>query len=935
MTTSLLATKLFLPPVRQERVQRARLTARLDELLRPEARLALISAPAGFGKTSLLAEWISARGLPAAWLSLDAEDNHPQIFLTYLAAALNHAWPGLVDETEAMLRAEPPPPLQAALALLVNELARPANEANQPRILALDDFQHITAPQARECAAFLVEHLPPGMRLAIATRSDPVLPLARLRARGQLVELRAADLRFTPEETGQFLRQGVHAPGSSTEEIAQALAERTEGWAAGLQMALVALQTAPGADPAQFVRSFTGSHRFVLDYLAEEVLSHLAPQTVDFLLHTSVLERFCAGLCEAVQQSAPEEQAAPGEQSAPGAAQATLEALERANLFLIPLDAERRWYRYHHLFADLLRARLKSTQPEIIPGLHQRASAWLERQGWVGEAIQHALAAAQAEPDAAKSAGDYERAGRLVEEHTLELFIRGELHSVQQWMNRLPAELAARRPWLCIQRAWMLAFAGDLSGIEPELQQAEAHIDLLDAPGKRTLAGHCAALRCYRSLFTPGATEIFALFPQVEELLPEGNWARGVAYWAMGYTLRGQGNLEQAGAVFDAMFRARFLHDNPWETAMVTTDLGVVRRSQGRLNEALQVFQSGLEFVQAKGARKNGYTGRLLTAMATVLYDLDALEAASAALEEATELNERWRNPNHLVYSYLNLARVRTAQKDIHAAAQLIDAAGQAARDQTVLPALGQSVMSARVALLIANGQAPAPGGALEELIQVAIHEDFERERFSEPREGKYMLLARLLLAQQRPNEALRLLSGLERAARHGGRNMILIETLAMQSIGQYEKGDTQQALHTLEEAAGLAEPEGAQRWILDTDPLAPGGLRQILEGLRRKAPRLRGWIDRLLASLPAADAPATNPEAQKKPAGTAFFEPLSEREMEVLRLLSAGLTNAQIAERLVITVGTVKAHTANIFRKIDAANRTEAVAKAREARLI
>lgn len=947
MVTHLLATKLFLPQVRDERVERARLLARLDALLRPTVRLALISAPAGFGKTSLLAEWLALRGKPAAWLALDADDNQPGLFLAYLVAALERAQPGLMHETRAMLDAQPPPPVEAKLAVLVNELAGCAGaDPENPLIIALDDFQLINAPEARDCVIFLTEHLPPVARLAIATRSDPPLPLARMRARGQMIELRAADLRFTIEEAAEFLARGTAglAENSGLRSTAEALTERTEGWAAGLQMAAVALQASPGADLAQFVQSFTGSHRFVLDYLAEEVLSRLPEETVRFLLHTAVLDRFCAELCQTLLEDT--EAVPAGTHTAQNIDyQAQLEALERANLFLIPLDTERRWYRYHHLFSDLLRARLKQSHPGAAAGLHRKASAWFEEAGLIAEAIKHALAAAASTTNAAVASttapaaaeADYERAAGLVEAHTINLFIRGELHGVQRWMGMLPASLADRRPWLCIQRCWMLAFAGQLGEVELVLQKALAHKSALPEHEQRLLEGHAAALRVYMLMFAPDSTPAFALFQEVVEKLPPSIWARGVAQWAVGFALRNQGNLEQAAAIFDDMFQKRYITNDPWGTAMVATDLGVVRRQQGRLREALEVYQNGLAFVESYDARKNGYTGRLLTAMASALYEQNALDAAQRCLEEAIQLNQRWRNPNHLVYSYINQGRVLMARGALREAAGQLDAAAQILRELPVLPMLTQSVHASRLQLDLAAGNGPPPGGPLEEAIQAALAEAFQLERFSEPREGQYLLYARVLLAQKRPAKALLLLEGVEGHARRGGREMILVELLGLKALGLYQKGETGAALAALEEAVTRAAPEGVLRSIADSAPLVPGGLRQLLEALRRRLPGLQGYLERLLAALPEAPArPTTAGTAAGAPVHPIeLVEPLSERELEVLRLLAEGMTNAQIAERLVISTGTVKAHTAAIFRKLDTGNRTQAVARAREFGLV
>lgn len=949
MAAPLLTTKLFIPPVRAQRVQRARLLARLGVLLDASTRLALISAPAGFGKTSLLAEWIKQRGRPAAWVSLDAGDNSADLFFAYLAAAVERARPGALRETGAMLRAGAPPPPEAVRVMLVVELA--ALDPDDPLVIVLDDYQFIYSAEVRDATAFLLDHLLPGARLIIATRADPGLPLARLRASGQMVELRAADLRFTVQETGEFLRQSLEQAKTALtetalEETAAALASRTEGWAAGLQMAAVALQTSPQADLAAFVRNFSGSHRFVLDYLAEEVLARLPDETVQFLLHTSALDRFCAGLCAEILD---DRQGALQEREA--RCQTVLEALERANLFLIPLDGERCWFRYHHLFADLLRARLNQAPGSSTALVLRRASLWFEKNGCQGEAIQYALASAAAEPQAEQKDLDYERAARLVEQHTVALLARGELHELQAWDRKLPPHLAQQRPWLAVYRAWLMNFAGRLSEVEPALQQAEESLARLPAAEQDLIKGHLAAVRCYQALFSPKPARVFELFEIVKAKLPEGNWSRGVAEWALGYILRATGSLEQAREVFAHLAAASAA--DPWRMAMAVTDLGVVLRMQGRLREAMEVFRSGLRFVEEHGARKNGYTGRLLTALATALYDRHELAEARVCLEEAVVLNEHWRNPNHLVYSYLNLARVAAAGGDFIEARRLLAAAERTVREMPVLSTLAQSLQGAVLGLELAQGSPPAPGGALEEQIQADLASPGEEgSPFDEVAENRRMLFSRVLLAQRRPTEALRLLDGLIRTARRGGRGMVLVEALAMQSLGNYLKSEPAAALASFEEAARLAAPEAALRPIADLDALVRGALEQLAAALRRRAPELQGFLDRLLQITEASQAApemlegkeaGAPPATLQKPAALAespvkkleLYEPLSEREREVLALLAEGLTNAQVAARLVISPGTVKAHTANIFRKLDAANRTQAVVIAREAGLI
>lgn len=957
MAVPLLTTKLFIPPARPDQVIRESLLGRLDETLRPGIRLGLISAPAGFGKTSLLSTWLARRQPAAAWVSLDAGDNTPGLFLAYLAAAIERAYPGLIHETTALHRAAQssaePLPTAALLTSLINELS--TLDPNQPLILALDDYQFIHSEEINEAVRFLVENLPPGVRLILATRADPPLPLARLRARRQMVELRAADLRFTEAETQDFLFRVMGLPASTSDagELAVSLNERTEGWIAGLQMAALALQASPETTAVRFIRSFTGSHRYILDYLAEEVLTRLPEETTAFLLQTSILERFNAALCEAVVDALPGNSVestrtlqSTGNETPNNAStnqhlhysstyQSLLDQLDRANLFLIPLDGERTWFRYHHLFADLLQARLRQSMPGRIPELHRRASTWFEHSGLLAEAIQHALAAGQT----SRSSADYERAAELVEKHTLVLLMRGELHALQRWVGLLPETLTSQRPWFNVHRAWVLVFSGLMEPVEALLRQAEASAQARPQEERALLEGHCHAVRTQRAIVTNQIPEVFEQGRLAAEKLPEGAWPRGVAEWAVGYALRMRGDLEPAAEIFERLLRQDQLINDPWGIAMTATDLGVVRRNQGRLRDALAVYQSALEHIEALGARSLGYVGRLLTAFAGLLYELNNLPTARKLLEEAVALNQRWRNPNHLMFAFLNLSRVAAAEGNFTEAYRLLDTIESELRSQPIVATLRVTLQGTRAALALAQGQPPPLHSALEDEVQAELQAAAAPRPYSEVREVRLVLLAKLLLAHRRPGDTLRLLSETETAARAVGRVPALAEMLTLQAMALHSRGQAEEALSKLGEAVNLLEPEQGVRSIIDCAPLLPGVLVDLAVLLKRRRPAASAYLNRLLQAL---GQPAGGPSAPVKPASTlnhpsptSLVEPLSERELEVLHLLAEGLTNIQIAARLVISPGTVKAHTANIFRKLDAANRTQAVAIARDLRIL
>src|SRR5438270_6862564 len=470
MPTPILATKLYIPPLRPEVVIRPRLIERLNEGL--QRKLTLIAAPAGFGKTTLVSAWVADCDGQVAWLSLDEGESDPTLFLTYLVAALRTIAPTIGEGVLSALQSPQPPPPEAILTALLNDLTTIQDQF----VLVLDDYHVIEAKAIDQALTYLVEHLPPQMHLVIATREDPQLPLARLRARGQLTELRATDLRFTPSEAAAFLNQGMGLK-LSAEDIA-ALEKRTEGWIAGLQLAALSLQGQQ--DATGFIKSFTGSHHFVLDYLVEEVLGQQSERVQTFLLRTSILDRFCGSLCDAVMM----------DPSVSG--RATLEDLERANLFIVPLDNERRWYRYHQLFADLLRQRLpqstaSSTEDEGrgVAELHKRASQWFEDNGLEIEAFHHAVAA-----------NDVERAERLMEGKGIPLHFRGAVTALLNWLESLPTTVLDARPWLWVRSATLLLVNGQTTGVEEKLQAAEAALQGTEADDKtRKLGGQMARAR--------------------------------------------------------------------------------------------------------------------------------------------------------------------------------------------------------------------------------------------------------------------------------------------------------------------------------------------------------------------------------------------------------------------------------------------------------
>lgn len=599
MSASILATKLYVPPPRTHTVRRSRLVARLNETLAAGGKLTLISAPAGFGKTTLASEWLADCARPVAWLSLDEGDSDLQRFLTYLAAALQTVAPGIGKGMLAALQGSPLPSLESLLTLLLNELAA----LSEAFILVLDDFHAVESRPVEEAVAFLLEHLPGPMHLAIATREDPNLSLARLRAQGQLAELRAADLRFTPAETAEFLNHVMRL--NLAEESIAALESRTEGWIAGLQLAAISMHGHP--DPARFITSFTGSHQFVMDYLLEEVLHQQPGDIQEFLLQTSILDTLNGDLCDAVF-GCPQ-----------GHGQRILESLANANLFLIPLDSERRWYRYHHLFADLLRQRLGLSAGGKRPAeaeLHIRASQWYEDHALEMEAFKHAAAA-----------NDIDRAERLVEETKLPIHIPGAVAMVLHWLGSLPAGVKNCRPWLWVKHAQLSLVTGQTLGVEEWLNAGETALRTAELNGKnRNLLGEIAAARATLALTRYQVNSIIEHAQRALEFLsPESLSARMTAIWALGVASHMRGDRSAAGRAYTEVVSISRHTGNVFFITLAAIGLAEVQESNNQLYPAAEAFQRVLQQI---GDHPAPYANDAHLGLARIFYEWNDLDAA-------------------------------------------------------------------------------------------------------------------------------------------------------------------------------------------------------------------------------------------------------------------------------------------------------------------
>ncbi|MCD9024767.1 LuxR C-terminal-related transcriptional regulator [Cohnella silvisoli] len=622
MTIPIVSTKLYIPPPRTIRVSRSRLTERLNEGL--HRKLTLVSASAGFGKTTLVSEWLAGCERPAAWLSLDEGDNDPVRFLTYLLAALRTIGANIGEGVFGALQSPQPPPIESILTVLLNEIATFPNSF----ILVLDDYHVIDDKSIDHALAFLLDNLPSQMHLVIITRTDPRLPIARMRVRDQLTELRVADLRFTHSEAAGFLNR-VMALDLTSEEIAR-LEARTEGWIAGLQLAAISMQGHD--DAAGFIETFTGSHGFVLDYLVEEVLQQQSERVQTFLLGTSILDRICGPLSDAVLRLVP-----------PSSGQETLEEIERANLFIVPLDNERRWYRYHHLFADLLRHRLdRSTAAE----LHLRASIWHEQNGLELEAFRHAVAA-----------GDVERAARLTEGEGMPLHFRGAVSPVLNWLSSLPKTELDKRPSLRVIYASALLMVGQLTGIEQQLQAAETSLQGIEPDEKvRDLIGHIASIRATVAVSQHQVETILVQSHRaLEYLRPDNLPIRAATKWTLGYAYQLQGDRAAARMAFTEALSISQMIGHVIITIMATIGLGNIQEAENQLYVAAETYRRVLKLA---GDPPFPVACEAHLGLARILYEWNDLDAAMHHGQQAVLLARQLEHKDRVVAGEAFLSRL-------------------------------------------------------------------------------------------------------------------------------------------------------------------------------------------------------------------------------------------------------------------------------------
>jgi ATP/maltotriose-dependent transcriptional regulator MalT len=882
----LLSTKLFIPSTRSELVSRPRLIERLRHGLRGTSGVTLISAPAGFGKTTLVSEWITGSGRPAAWLSLDEGDNDPSRFLAYLVTALQSIAASIGQGVLTVLQTPQPPPIESVLTILLNEITTLPDQF----ILGLDDYHVIESKAVDRALIFLLEHQPPQMHIVITTREDPGLPLARLRARGQLTELRAADLRFTLSEAAEFLNH-VMGLKLSAENIA-ALEARTEGWIAGLQLAALSMQGYQDTDG--FIQSFTGSHHFVMDYLVEEVLQQQPERVQTFLLRTSILDRLCGSLCDAVLLDA--------SQSASG--QETLEYLERSNLFIIPLDKQRRWYRYHHLFADLLRQRLpqslsSSTEEaaSFVNELHIRASQWYEDNGLELEAFHHAAAA-----------NDIERAERLIEGKGIPLHLRGAVTLILGWLDSLPRSVLDTRPSLWWRYASLLLIGGQTAGVEERLQAAEAALQGTEVDDRiSNLIGQIAAARATLALTRYDVETMLAQSHRALKFLhPDNLTTRANANWTLGVAYMFEGDRTAAAQAHAEAISLSQTAGATFTNILATLGLSIVQAANNELYRAAETYR---HILQLAGDQPLQIIGEVHLGLAHILYEWNDLKGAEQHGHQSLQLELQYEKViDRYIICEVFLARLKLAQGDVAGAATMLAQTSHSAHQQNFVYRFPE-IASAQVLTLLRQGN-------LSAAFQLAQTHHIPLSQ------------ARVFLAQEDIPAALNVLDRFRQQVEEKGWADERLKALVLQAIAYLAHGEKDKALQHLGEALTLAEPGGFIRTFVDE-----GGLMQQLLSEAAVQGMMPDYVSKLLAAFEAEEQKNAN-KSDLSPAQS-LIEPLSHRELEVLQLIAEGLSNDEISKRLFLALDTVKGHNRKIFDKLQVQRRTEAVARARELGLL
>ncbi len=900
----LLETKLYIPTPPPTLVQRSRLVERLKEGMK--CKLVLISAPAGFGKTTLLSEWIQQSKMPVAWFSVDKGDNEPVHFLNYIIAGLQTMDSNIGQAARNLMKSLQLLPIQSILINLINDVLSSPKDF----VLVLDDYHLVDSKGVHHLITFLLDHLPPQMHLIIATRSDPPLPLSRYRSQNQLTEIRAADLIFTTDETSMFLNEKLSL-GLSNDDIAL-LESRTEGWIAGLQLAALSMQGRK--DKSSFIKFFKGVDRYIGDYLVEEVLSRQSERNKNFLLQTSILDRMSGTLCDTVTKQKD--------------SQSMLNALEKANLFIFPLDNERQWFRYHHLFADLLQQRLRQTQFNLVPELHRRAYNWYIQRGLKYEAVDHLIAAQ-----------DFDRATQLIKEIAEIDWDRGRESKLFEWFKMLPEEKICSSPQLCIFHARELLESGYLEKAEKRLKEAEG---MLESSGNGTaeelkgespqqpdfhkykFQGRIAVIRAWMASYRGDIPKIIQYSRQALKSLPEEDlmW-RSVAATSLGFAhgWSGDGDLIKAHQAFLEAKNISEAAGNIYMNLLASHSLYAIEMMQGKLKENKEKFQNLIQLAEEWGMSRIGIAGSNYSILGYLYCEKGEFEEAIRYIEKGIQIAEMGHDTITLVGCYFNLIRALYYKEDFSGAQSLIRKIEKIATDFTLPPWMTHTLEASKGLLWTVTGNLNAAANWVKER---GLSID---DKLSQRREGEHTVLARILIAQNQLEEADQLLERLIENAEAKTRFRAVIEMRLLKTFAFYKKDNIHSAWSDLSQALAIAEPGGFIYTVVSEGKPMAELLEKVLADMKRadlekKFSLSKAFVKKLLATFEAAKPP-------KK--ALDLIEPLSERELEVLHLIAAGLSNQQIAQKLFISLNTVRTHTKNINTKLNVHSRTQAAARAKE----
>jgi LuxR family maltose regulon positive regulatory protein len=895
-----LLTKLHIPAPKTGLIPREHLLSRLDEGL--SRNLILLSAPAGSGKTTLLSQWIASHETPVAWLSLDERDNDLALFLTYLVAALRRVSEEIGGELLVKLRATKQSPDEELLTSLVNDLAR----LEEDFVLVLDDYHVFDEARIHQALAFLVDNLPPTTRLVIASRTDPPLPLSLMRGRGDLLELRMADVRFSAQESLAFIKS-LSGIDIQDDDIAS-LHARTEGWIAGLQMA--ALSMRDHADPAAFIRSFAGDDHYIMDYLMEEVLSHQSAELRRFLLHSSILDRFTASLCDAVVYDDAEA----------GKSRKLLEDIEKSNLFLVALDPRRGWFRFHQLFADLLRQRLQTDDSSILAALHKRAGAWYWQRSargkdhaFVSAAIEHAL-----------DAGDVEAAVEWIEEAAEPTFMRSELGTFMNWAGRVPDEMLAQQPLVCLFIALALTLKGE------HLHEIERWIERSEAADDGKYAGERAAVEALVLSMQGAVDRSVEASQRALEALPEDRlFMRSLVADSLGLCYLMQGKID---AAIEALEEAARLGER---IGSVITAVGALSSvagllmNAGQLRRAQRLYRRSLELAVDERGRLLPVAGKALLGLGELAREWNDLDAAETYMHQAIECMTLYAELGDVI-GYLSLSRIAQSRGDMDGAKEYLDRSLRIAEQTESIEMDDRISMLQQVRLWLEQGNLRAverwmqdAGMRTRPLAGTEAYHKMADKQFFYVDMAERLTQIRAHLAVGEPQLALEIAQAYLVHTEKMGQMKRVIEFLILQARALSDLGHSEEALEMLGRALAMAEPEGYLRLFLDEGEPMAGLLYKAMQADIR--PQYTAHILAAFGSWARAEAIALESSSAES-----LMEPLSDREIEVLSLVAEGLTNQQIAQKLVLSLSTVKWHTSNIYGKLGVSNRSQAVAVAR-----